>query len=102
MVNENRDPEIEAIRGEWDAPPPSVGFHQRVMAAYERETAVPRWRRWSSLRVPLPVAAAAVLGAFLLAWFVVQHFQNTGPAGFAKYRPVPQPRFIIVSQGENP
>ncbi len=64
--------------------------------------AAPWWRRWFTMRVPLPVAAAAVLAAFLLAWFAAPYLRKSEPTGFARYRPVPQPRFIVVSQGENP
>jgi hypothetical protein len=103
MADEIRDPELESVRKHWDAPPTSAGFHERVLRAYTREVvARPWWRRWFTVRVPLPVAAAAVLAAFLLAWFAAPHFHNPEPAGFARYRPVLQPRFIVVSQGENP
>ncbi|HWB83354.1 MAG TPA: hypothetical protein VG675_04385 [Bryobacteraceae bacterium] len=103
MTDEDRDPELDYVRTEWDAPPPSAGFHNRMLAAYTREgNAAGWWRRWLGVRVPMPVTAAAVLMAFLLAWFMAPHFRRSEPAGLARYQPIPQPRFIVVSQGENP
>lgn len=88
MKDEDQDPELEFVRANWDAPSPSAGFHQRVGTAYYREFAVTsRWQRWI-----VTVAAAA---AVALALFTLSHRQ---PA----YRPVFQPRFIVISQGEHP
>ena len=110
-MNENRDPDLEWVRDEWDAPAPTAGFHERVLAAYEREIGcAPTWRRWLAIRVPLPVAAAAVLGAFFLALFTASDSRGPGPpsssrfktAGRYQYKPVSQPRFIVISQGEHP
>jgi hypothetical protein len=102
MDDEIRDPELERLRTHWDAPPPGPGFHERVLAGYGREAPTAWWRRWLAMRVPLPLAAAAVLMAFLLAWLAPSHLRKPEPAGLARYRPVSQPRFIVVSQGENP
>lgn len=102
MEDEIRDPELECVREHWDAPPPGPGFHERVLAAYACEAPPAWWRRWFAMRVPLPLAAATVLMAFLLAWFAASYLRKPEPGGFARYRPVPQPRFIVVSQGENP
>ena len=37
MTDETRDPEIECVRANWDAPPPSADFHERMLIAYDRE-----------------------------------------------------------------
>ena len=91
MIEEHRDPDLEPVRAEWQAPPPSAGFHARVLSAFESEFGrVPWWRRW-------PVAAGAVAAAGLLIAVVLSR-----PAGAARYAPVRQPHFIVVSAGEPP
>ncbi len=46
MNEEQRDPELESVRAEWQAPPPSAGFHARLLHAFEGEFGrVPWWRR---------------------------------------------------------
>jgi hypothetical protein len=110
-MDETRDPEFEWVRAHWDSPAPTPGFHERVLAAYEREFGyAPPWRRWLAFRVPLPVAAAAVFGAFILALFTAPYFRGPAPqsssefktASEYRYKPVSQPRFIVISQGEHP
>jgi hypothetical protein len=115
MQDESRDPELEWVRSHWDPPPPTAGFHDRVLGAYFREAVrAPLWRRWLAVRVPLlvvaPVAAAAVLVAFILGSFAAPYFRTlrppTSPSRAAhaqhRYQPVSQPRFIVISQGEHP
>jgi hypothetical protein len=90
MIEETRDPEVQSIRGDWNAPPPSPEFRGRLLHAFDREFARTRWlRRW-------PLAAAAVGAAGLLIAVLVSH---SGAAGF---QPVSQPHFIVVSEGEHP
>jgi len=110
MTDETRDPEIECVRANWDAPPPSAGFHEQMMTAYDRQfSGAPLWRRWFAIRVPLPVVVAAVVGAFVLAFFTAPYFgasitqksTHLGLAGY-RYRPVHQPSFVVISQGEHP
>lgn len=76
---------------EWQAPPPSEGFHARVLSAYESEfVRVPWWRRrWL-------VAASVVAAGVVLAVVVLR--PNRAP----DYEPVRQPHFMIVSAGEHP
>jgi hypothetical protein len=111
MMNETRDPEFEWVRANWDAPAPTPGFHERVLTAYGHQFGcVPRWRRWLAIRVPLAVAAAAVFGAFILAFFTAPYFRGPAPQSSSRfktangyqYKPVSQPRFIVISQGEHP
>jgi hypothetical protein len=91
MIEEPRDPELESVRAEWHAPPPSAGFHARLRNAFESEFGrVPWWRR----RGPV---AAAMAGAGLL---IVVAISRSG--GAIRYQPVSQPHFIIVSAGEHP
>ena len=110
MPDESRDPELEWVRTHWDAPPPGTEFHDRVLAAYVREAGrVPLLRSWATIRIPLPVAGAAVIGAFVMAWFAISYLRSPETAAPVRqvwsvryYRPVPQPRFIVISQGEHP
>jgi hypothetical protein len=90
MIEEHRDPDLESIRAEWQAPPPSAGFHARVLSAFEKELGrVPWWRR------PWPVAAAVAAASLLIAVLISRPHQ-------ARYQPVAQPHFTIVSAGEHP
>jgi hypothetical protein len=102
MPDEPRDPELEWVRSQWDAPPPTAGFHDRVLGAYVREAGrAGWWRRWIAIRVPLPIAAAAVVVAVIVGLFVAPYLR-TPPAAQHRYVPVSQPRFIVISQGEHP
>jgi len=110
-MDETRDPELECVRATWDAPGPTPGFAGQVLAAYGREFGcASRWRRLHAIRVPLPLAAAAVCVAFISALFVAPYARPTAPrssSGFPtaskyRYKPVSQPRFIVISQGEHP
>jgi hypothetical protein len=94
MTEEHRDPELDSIRAEWEAPPPSAGFHARLLGAYESERGasayvVRWWRRW-------PVAAAVTAAGVFLAMVILR------PHGEARFEPVSQPHFIILSAGEHP
>jgi hypothetical protein len=90
MIEERRDPDLESIRTEWDAPPPGADFPARMLGAFEREFGrVPWWRRW-------PVAAAVAAAGLLIAAVLSR------PSGSARYQPVSQPHFTIVSAGEHP
>jgi RNA polymerase sigma-70 factor (ECF subfamily) len=110
-MDDDRDPELEWVRTTWDAPAPSRGHDRRALAAFRREfAAAPPWRRWLAIRVPLPAAVAAVIGACILALSIAPYFR--GPARRAsagpqttlgvRYQLVSQPRFIVISQGEHP
>lgn len=110
-MDETRDPELEWVRATWDPPGPTPGFAEQVLAAYSRQLGCPpERRRLLAIRVPLPLAAAAVCVAFISALFVAHYARRTAPrssSGFPtaskyRYRPVSQPRFIVISQGEHP
>jgi hypothetical protein len=93
MTEEHRDPELESVRAEWAAPPPTSGFHARVLSAYDGEF---RQRRWLRL---WPVVAVAFAAGLVLAFVIAPHLLQTETV---RYVPVQQPRFIIISQGEHP
>ena len=105
MRDELKDPDLEWVRALWDAPPPSEGFHQKVLTAYRRQNRnlVSRSLIWI-----LPFAALAaslVLGVYLAPSLkrVRPSTITTGPGAIhEKYRPVKQPHFIVISQGEHP
>jgi hypothetical protein len=111
MTDETRNLEVECAPANWDAPPPSADFHERMLSAYDREfRGAPLWRRCLGIRVPLPIAVAAVLGAFFLAFFIAPHFRapihrrsaQMAAATGHRYKPVYQPRFVVISRGEHP
>jgi len=88
MADLERDSEFEFVSAHWDAPPPAADFHGRVQAAYARERDdAPDWRRW--------VAAVAVVGLCAFILLNIPHRPR-------RYQPVPQPHFIVISQGEHP
>jgi hypothetical protein len=91
MIEERRDPDLESIRAEWQAPPPRPEFHARLLSAFEREFGRTSWwrRRW-------PVAAAVAAGGLLIAMVISR------PSAAPRYEPVAQPHFIVVSAGEHP
>lgn len=110
-MDETRDPELEWVRTTWDAPAPTPNLDRRVFAAFRREfAAAPPWRRWLATRLPLPAAAAAVVGALTLALLIAPYLRVPAPRTPAalqtnpgiRYQLVSQPRFIVISQGEHP
>lgn len=90
MIDEHRDPELESVRAEWEAPAPSAGFHSRVLSAFEEEFAQAPWwrRRW--------VLAAGLVAGAAMAVVLLR------PARDTHYEPVRQPHFMVVSAGEHP
>jgi hypothetical protein len=67
---ENRQPglredaELNRLLSSWQTPETSGGLDQRVLTSYRRHFNRGRsWRRWlaGSIRIPVPIAAAAVL-----------------------------------------
>ena len=88
MTDETRNLEVECAPANWDAPPPSADFHERMLSAYDREfRGAPLWRRCLGIRVPLPIAVAAVLGAFFLAFFIAPHLGRQYTGGPRKWLP---------------
>lgn len=62
------DAELTTLLRVWDAPPPSDGARQRLLADFRATVRpAPLWRRAlaAHVRVPLPVAACAVLALVL-------------------------------------
>ena len=69
----SEDAELSGLLRAWDAPEPSAGARERLLAEFRATSPrAPLWRRALSaeLRVPLPVAACAAL-AFLATLFVL-------------------------------
>ncbi len=113
--DEMRDAELECVGAKWEAPAPGPGFHERVLAAYQtefRRSAAPR--RKLSLILQLAFTGAAALCA-MAALFIAMSYAHkdrpnisngsgngSGPAVVGPYQPVHQPRFIVISQGEQP
>jgi hypothetical protein len=85
MPDESRDPELEWIRRNWDAPPPTAGFHIRVLDAYVREAAHVRAgyatrkkRKASWMMALLRMAAVTILGVGALSMIVTLALPKTG------------------------
>jgi len=86
-----RDPELDWMRAEWQSarvPPSADGA---VLAAYRRRFPAVRPLRWFWL----PLGAAAIAASLAVVLLQV------GP-GDSEYRPVGQPRIVVLSQGERP
>ena len=80
------------MRAQWEPPRPPASADDAVLAAYRRSFAArrPAGRFW----LPVFAAAVAATAAVVLV--------NVRPPAQAEYRPVAQPRIIVVSQGERP
>ena len=90
MSEEHRDPDLQALGVEWQAPPPSPELHSRTLAAFEAEFGrAPWWRPWL-----LPVAVACAIP------IVVLLFSHARTAN--RYEPVRQPHFVVLTAGEHP
>ena len=97
------DPELTALLAEWKPPPAPASLEAAV---YAQAKAQPRWRRWLSaeIRVPLPIGAVGLVVALLLALALAGN--RTAPTGDAldvrDFQPVDDlnPR-IIRSSHEN-
>lgn len=91
MMDEDRDPELETARSEWQPPPPSPQLSARMVEAFQKEFVRRPWWRGRMVIAAAGVAAGALLAAVLL------HSSRT-----TRYEPVRQPHFMIVSAGEHP
>ena len=62
MTDEHRDPDLEPVWAEWQAPAPRAAFHAQVLGAFEDEFGRTPWwrRRW------LAAAAVAAVGVAML------------------------------------
>ena len=113
--DEMRDAELDALREAWEAPAPAPGFHQRVLTAYQSEfRRTGALRRWFSMPIRLAFGGIAAVALVVLGVTIGTHVHKqppgsasgsgngSGPAAVAPYQPVHQPRFIVISQGENP
>jgi hypothetical protein len=73
------DDQMSALLESWKAPTVALSLDRRVMAAYRRQVSSPLWKRaiFSSIRVPLPAAAAVAL---LLTTLGLLFFRTTRAA----------------------
>ncbi|HEY7544993.1 MAG TPA: hypothetical protein VID27_08930 [Blastocatellia bacterium] len=85
-VDDSMDEEMRALLESWKAADAPASLDHRMMAAYRREMSPPFWKRAlaSSIRVPLPVAAAVILlllalGIVALRSSPIQVITNLGP-----------------------
>jgi hypothetical protein len=93
MSDEKRDPDFEWVRSQWKPPEPPSSAELKILDAYRAHHASSRqrWKLWIS------VPAAALVLLMTLVWQAPWNSRTRDA-----YRPVEQPRFIVVSQGENP
>jgi hypothetical protein len=89
---EDRDPGLNGVLQEWRAPEISRDLDRRILEDYRKATR-PRslWRRFffTSVRVPLPVAVAALALLFIVAAVAIRRRPDvttvppaaTGPGG---------------------
>ena len=69
-IAEERDPALNAVLRKWRMPDISPDLDRRILENYRNAVrAEPLWRRFfsTSVRVPLPVAVAALMLLFLAA-----------------------------------
>ena len=95
MHDEERDPDMEALRSYWTPPAPSDELDVRVLRAYRR---INRRRRFR-----IPVAAAMLV--LVISGLLVATRRQTHPATVGsgmEFVPVRQPRIVVLSQGERP
>jgi hypothetical protein len=78
--------DLQRLLGLWEAPEPSSSLDDRVLASFRRQVDVrPFWLRFftSSIRVPLPVAVAALLLLLASALLAVRRPTQTLPEASA-------------------
>jgi len=78
----DEDAELSALLGAWEAPTPTEGSRERLLASFRSRVArPPLWRRLltSTVRVPVPVAACAALALALAAFALVSRNAQTPP-----------------------
>jgi hypothetical protein len=85
MPDESRDPQLEWVRRDWEPPPPTAGFHNRVLEAYVREaerapTGSPTRRKRKATWVValLRMAAVTILAGAALLVIVTVALPQTG------------------------
>jgi hypothetical protein len=96
LIDEPVDAELEQWLAEWQSPEIPARLDAEVRATYRR--AFPQllwWQRWlmGSLRVPVPVAAAAVIALCVAVWLAIRPMADLVPP---LVRDVPQLRFVAV------
>jgi len=77
------DAELSALLSAWEAPGPTAGARGRLLAEFRASVVrAPLWRRALSaeLRVPLPVAACAVLALLASLFALAARTQTPAPA----------------------
>jgi hypothetical protein len=97
MHDEDRDPELQALKSYFTPPGPSESLDSSVLRAYRRGI---RFRQRIG-RFWMPMIAAIVLAA-AAGWIAGVQRKSLSTAAGAAFVPVRQPRIIVVSQGERP
>jgi len=96
----DEDAELRALLGAWEAPSPSEGSRERLLASFRARVApAPLWKRLltSTVRVPLPVAACAALAVALAAYALASRPAQAPPAtAEAKAETPPAVRVVEV------
>jgi hypothetical protein len=90
MRNEERDPDLNWMRAEWQSIEMPMAARRDTMHAYRRSFGLVRSRRFWAPLVAATLAASAAL--------VLIRAHPPEP----QYRPVAQPHIIDISQGERP
>ena len=101
--NSDRSPEdstneeMRALLESWKAPDAPASLDHRVMAAYRREMSPPFWKRAlaSSIRVPLPAAAAVIL-LLLASSLVALRSARSSPIQIVTNPEPPEVRMVEV------
>lgn len=78
----HEDAELSALLGVWEAPTPTEGSRERLLASFRARVArPPLWKRLltSTVRVPVPLAACAALALALAAYALASRPARTPP-----------------------
>lgn len=91
------DEELKARLERWEAPASPRSLDLRVMAAYRKQHSAPFWRRAldSSIRVPVPIAAAVILLFFASGFLALRAAQAPTPQEVS-YQATPEVKVIEV------
>lgn len=95
-IDEPADAELEQWLAEWQTPEVPTRLDTKVRATYRRAFPQPLWwQRWltGSLRVPIPIAAAAVIVFCVAGWLAIHPVADLAPPLVMS---VPQTKFVEV------
>jgi hypothetical protein len=95
----DKDAELRGLLGAWEAPSPTAGSRERLLASFRSRVARrPLWKRLltSTVRVPVPVAACAALALALGAYALVSRPAQTHTAAAKTGAGAPSPVVRVV------